>query len=180
MNEPFPGLGLSPNLTPNPPGEIPQPFMAGDASPKSPFLEALDVDAIIRNLTLDRPLKLFIPNRHLYPEFEFRIINSIPQEIADAHNKGWKEVTNPEMTNLFTDLVAGTDKTGKAFRPLLMARPKAVGAHIRRVQRKQLQSLYAGMDPKNRELDSRYTKNIRDGADASSGLFSGAGWKIKV
>ena len=83
MSNPFPGL--APNLIPNPPGEIPQAPGAGDAMARlSPFSEPQDVDAIIANLMLDRPLKLFIPNRDRYPEWGFRIINSIPQEIADA------------------------------------------------------------------------------------------------
>jgi len=177
--DPFPGA-LPPNLTPNPPGEIPVAPEAGDATASmSPFVEALDVDAIIKNLVLDRPLKLFIPNKEKMPDWEFRIINSIPSEIADAHNKGFREVTNPEMVRLFTDLVAGTDKDGKAFRPILMARPKAVGEHVRKRNRRQLKSLYAGMDPKNRELEGKYTKNVRDGADASHGSFSGAAFQIR-
>ena len=64
------------------------------------------MESIIKNLTLDRPLKLFIPNKEKYPDWEFRIINSIPSEIADANNKGFKEVTSPEITQLFQDLVA--------------------------------------------------------------------------
>src|SRR5258708_20264288 len=35
-------------------------------------------------------------------------------------------------SKLFRDLVAGTDATGKAFRPILVARPKKVGDHIRK------------------------------------------------
>lgn len=173
--------GIAPNLIPNPPGEIPGPWSAGDATERlSPFKEALDVDAIIANLTLDRPLKLFIPNRHLYPDYEFRIINSIPQEMADAHNKGWREITDEKLTGLFTDLVAGTDKSGKAFRPILMARPKAVGEIVRKRNRKTLNGLYAGMDPKNKELNGKYTENVVSGVDASKAKFEGDGWRIKV
>ena len=182
MSNPFPGTeGLTPNLIPNPPGEIPQATEAGDATARlSPFNEAMDVDKIIANLTLDRPLKLWIPNKEKYPEFEFRIINSIPQEIADAHNKGFREVSDPELTSLFNDLVAGTSKDGKAFRPLLFGRPKKVGEYVRREQRKQLASIYAGMDPSNKEINSKYAENVRDGKDKSSGQFTGAGWRIRV
>ena len=175
-----PFAGLAPNLIPNPPGEVPAAQGAGDAMARlSPFTEPQDVDAIIRNLILDRPLKLYIPKRAQFPDWEFRIINSIPQEIADAHNKGWKEVTDPKMAGLFTDLVAGTDKTGKAYRPMLMSRPKAVGDHIRREMRKQLRSLYAGMDPANKELNGKYTSNV-DAKDGTKATFEGAGWRIRV
>lgn len=178
---PFPFVSaLSSNLTPNPPGEIPEAPGAGDASGPSPFIEAQDVDQIIKNLTLDRPLKLFVPQRDKFPQHDFRIINSIPGEIADAHNKGYKEVTDPELVGLFKDLVAGTDKTGKAFFPILVARPKKVGEHIRKRNRLQLQSLYAGMDPKNRELEGKYTENVKDGRDASKGQFSGPTFRIRA
>lgn len=178
MSNLFPGL--TPNLVPNPPGEIPEAPGPGDAMKSaSPFTEAQDVDQIIAGLTLDRPLKLFVPKREEFPEWDFRIINSIPQEIADAHNKGWKEVTSPEMTALFDNLVAGTDKTGKAYRPMLMSRPKAVTAHINREHRKQLQSLYAGMDPANKELNGKYTANV-DAKDGTKGEFTGAGFRIRV
>lgn len=175
-----PFSGLPENLTPNPPPSIPEAPGAGDATPRSPFIEAQDVESIISQLVLDRPLKLFIPNRHLYPEYEFRIINNIPQELADAHNKGWKEVTSPEMTELFQDLVAGTDKLGKAYRPMLMSRHKKIGEHIRKRNRATLRSLYAGMDPRNKDLNGKYTENVKDGKDGSKGLFTGDAWRIRV
>lgn len=173
-----PFQGLPEHLIPNPPSPIPEAPGVGDATATlSPFSEPIDVDAIIKNLVLDRPLKLYIPNKHLYPDFEFRIINSIPREIADAHNKGFKEVTDPELVKLFVDLVAGTDKEGKAFRPILCARPKKVGDHIRKRVRMQLKSLYAGMDPKQKDLNGKYTENAQT---ESKGLFHGDGWRIKV
>jgi hypothetical protein len=177
---PFPGAGLPPNLTPNPPPSIPEAPGAGDAmAALSPFSEPQDIDSIIKQLVLDRPLKLYIPDRHLYPEWEFRIINSIPQEIADAHNKGFKQVTDAKLTGLFDDLVAGTSKEGKALRPLLFARPKAVGEHIRKEGRRKLQSLYAGMDPRNKDLNGKYTSNV-DARDGTQGQFTGAGWRIRI
>lgn len=181
MDASNPFQGLPDALKPNPPPEMPRPQEPGDAMAKaSPFTEALNIDAIIANLTLDRPLKLFVPKRELYPEWEFRIINSIPQEIAAAHNKGWKEVTDPALATDFTELVAGTDKNGKAFRPILCARPKAVGDHIRKMQRGQLASLYAGMDPKNKEFTSKYAENIKEGPGKSVGQFEGSAWRIRV
>lgn len=178
MSELFPGL--APHLIPNPPGDIPEAQSAGDATAQmSPFTEPQDVDQIIANLVLDRPLKLYIPHKEKYPEWEFRIINSIPQEIAAAHNKGFREITDPELTTLFTDLVAGTDKNGKAYRPLLMARPKAVGEHVRKTHRKSLQSLYAGMDPSNKDLSGKYTDNV-DAKSGTAAKFEGKAWRIRV
>ncbi len=172
--------GLPPNLIPNPPADIPEAPGAGNATAAlSPFSEALDVDAIIAQLSLDRPLKLYIPDREQYPEWEFRIINSIASEIADAKNKGFREITDQKMVGLFSELVAGTDKDGKAFRPLLFARPKKVGEIVRKRQRAQLQSLYAGMDPANKELGGKYTSNV----DKKDGTFlerQGAPWRIRV
>lgn len=176
----FPFAGIPDALKPNPPAAMPEPQAAGDAMANaSPFKEAQDIDAIIANLTLDRPLKLFIPNKEKFPQYEFRIINSIPHEIADAHNKGFKEVTDDDMSKLFRDLVAGTDKDGKAYRPILVARPKAVGEHIRRRNRVQLASLYAGMDPSNKDLTGKYTENV-DAKAGTKGQFSGAAFRIKA
>jgi hypothetical protein len=175
---PFPGI--TPNLIPNPQPEIPEAPGAGNATAAlSPFSEPQDVNSIMAQLVLDRPLKLFIPNREKYKGFEFRIINSIPQEIADANNKGFRHVTDPDLTKLFDDLVAGTDKNGKAFRPLLFARSSVIGDHIRKQNRQKLQSLYAGMDPRNKDLNGKYTGNVGD-RDGTKGQFTGAGWQIRV
>lgn len=172
--------GLTPNLIPNPPGEIPEAPGAGNAvANASPFLEAQDVDSIIKRLVLDRPLTLYIPNKEKYPDWEFRIINSIPQEIAAASNKGFREITDPDLVALFTDKIAGTDKDGKAFRPILMARPKAVGEVVRKKNRRELQGIYAGMDPGNKDFAGKYTEN--PGAQAGSKAnFNGANWRIRI
>ncbi len=111
LDTPFPGAGLTPNHIPNPPPDMPDAPGPGDATASlSPFSEPQDIESIKAQLVLDRPLKLYIPNRQDYPEWEFRIINSIPQEIADAHNKGFRQVTDEKLTRLFNDLVAGTDE----------------------------------------------------------------------
>ena len=179
-NSPFQSA-VSSFLQPNPPKDIPEaPGVQQDASAgASPFSEPQDVDAIIRNLTLDRPLKLFIPNKEKYPQYEFHIINSIPGEVAAAHNKGFREVTDPEIVDLFKNLVAGTDKEGKAYRPILCARPKKVGEIVRRENRIMLRSLYAGMDPKNKDMSGKYTKNVGD-KDGTEGQFTGAGFRVRA
>lgn len=181
-NTPFPGgdLGLPPNLIPNPPLDIPEAPSAGNATASlSPFAEPQDVDTIARDLVLDRPLKLYIPNKEKYPDWEFRIINSIPQEIADAKNKGFREITDPELVSLFANLVAGTDKDGKSFRPMLFARPKKIGEMVRKRARQQLKSLYDGMNPANKEIQGKYTKNAGS-MGGSEAQFSGDGWRIRV
>jgi hypothetical protein len=181
MSGPFdPFAGLTPNLIPSPPPDVPDAPGAGDATASlSPFSEPQDVDSVIKNLVLDRPLKLYVPGRENFPNHEFRIINSIPQEIAEAQRKGWREVTSPEFAELFRDLVAGTSKDGKAFRPILMAREKRIGDMIRERNRKELQSIYAGMDPKNKDLGGKYTDRV-DEQGLTSGKFQGDGWRIKV
>lgn len=177
---PHAGLGIAPNLVPNPPSGIPEAPGAGDAiAALSPFKEALDTDQIIKNLVLDRPLKLYIPNKHLYPQWEFRVINNIPSEVADAQNKGWRRVDDPSLVEGFAELTAGTTKEGKAFGPVLMARSKEIGKIVRKRSRQQLQSLYAGMDPKNKEWGSQFAMKV----DAKDGTFlnqSGSNWRIKV
>jgi hypothetical protein len=176
-NNPF--QGLPPNLIPNPPGEIPGPSEAGDAvAGLTAFAEPQDVDAIIANLTLDRPLKLFIPDMHKYPGVEFHIINNIPHEIAAARRKGWRE-PSAELAKLFIDLVAGTDKDGKAYRPMLVVRDKRIGDHERKLKRQMLQSLYAGMNPANKDLSGKYTDNV-DAKSGTKGIFTGDGWRIKI
>lgn len=174
--------GIAPNLIPNPPGAIPEAPGIGDAMASlSPFVQEQSIDDIIRQLVLDRPLKLYIPNRERYPEYEFRIINSIPQEIADAKNKGFQPVDDPRLSGLFDSLVAGTTKDGASFRPLLYARPKQVGEFVRKKTRKQLQSLYAGMDPTQKDIQGggKYVKR-QDGIGLSEADFSGNSWRIRV
>ena len=74
---------------------------------------------------------------------------------------------------------SATDKTGKAYHPLLYGRPKVVGEHIRKRYRIQLASLYAGMDPGNKDLSGKYTSNV-DAKDGTKGQFTGAGFHIKT
>lgn len=175
--------GLPPNLIPNPQAVMPEAPGAGDAMKHAtPFKEALDVDQINANLVFDRPLKLFIPQEILerYRNFEFRYINNIPQEIAMAHNKGFRCVDDPDVVALVADLVAGTDKSQKQYGLMLFARHKSTGAAVTKQNRKQLASIYAGMDPRNKELEGKYTENIKEGKDASKGQFQGPTFRIRA
>lgn len=177
---PSPFGGLAPNLIPNPPADMPEAPGAGDAMVSlSPFSKPQDVDSIISNLTLDRPLTLYIPNREKYPEFQFRIINDTPQEMADAQRKGWQPVDDPELVKLFQDKVSGIDKTGKITRPLLMARSKQIGEIVAKRHRQMLHDLYQGMDPAKKQFNSKYV-NIKPAIASgdTAGAFSFA--KIKV
>lgn len=185
MTEIFnPGGGLSPNLIPNPPGVMPEASNVGDPMASlSPYKEAQSVDDIIRQLVLDRPLKLYIPEeiKRQFPDFEFRVINAIPQEIADAQNKGFRQADDPRVSVLFDSLVAGTTKEGAAFRPLIFARPKQVGEVVRKRGRQQLRSLYAGMDPQKKDIQGggKYVQR-QDGMGMSQADFSGGFWQIRV
>ncbi len=173
---PFPGAGLSPHLIPNPPADMPQAPGAGDAmATLSPFSQPQDVASIISQLTLDRPLTLYIPNREKYPNFQFRIINDTPQEMADAQRKGWQPADDPELIRLFQDKVSGIDKTGKITRPVLMARSKEIGAIVDKRHREMLRDLYLAMDPKTKTINNKYAEID---AGNTKGQFSFA--RIKV
>jgi len=176
-----PYAGLSENLMPNPPASMPEAptFQSTTAHASSPFLQPMDADTIIAQLVLDRPLKLFIPDMHKFPEYEFRIINNTPQELAAAHNFGFRQVDQPEYRALFDNLVSGSDADGKPYKPLLMARPKKVGRIIAERKREKLAAEYAGLDPKYKDLSGKYTKNV---VDPNETYFdrSGANWRIKI
>jgi hypothetical protein len=182
MNNPNPSpfAGLSENLIPNPPAEMPEAPGAGNAMESlSPFSKPQDVDSIISQLTLDRPLTLYIPNREKYPEFQFRIINDTSVEIADAMRKGWQPVDDPELVRLFQDKVSGIDKTGKITRPLLMARSKKIGEIVAKRHRQMLHDLYTGMDPAKKQFNSKYVNSAPAIASGDTkGAFSFA--RIKV
>jgi hypothetical protein len=177
---PSPFGGLAPNLIPNPPADMPEAPGAGDAMVSlSPFSKPQDVDSIIASLTLDRPLTLYIPNREKYPNYQFRIINDTPQEMAEAQRKGWMPVDDQELIKLFQDKVSGIDKTGKITRPLLMARSKQIGEIVAKRYRQMLHDLYQGMDPAKKQFNSKYV-NIKPTVSSgdTAGAFSFA--KIKV
>jgi hypothetical protein len=174
--------GLSENLIPHPPAEIPAAPEAGDAmGPLSAFKEPQDVNSIIEGLSIHRPLPLYIPNRERYTEDDFHIINDTAQEMAAALRQGWQVADNQELIKQFEGKVSGIDKTGKITRPILMARSKRITEIIQKRHRQQLHDMYQAMDPRNKQFNSKYadTQTVINSGD-TKGQFTGAGWRIKV
>lgn len=174
--------GLSENLIPNPPADIPEAPEAGDAMASLPDTpEEQDIKDIIANLTLERPLPLYIPEREKYADKSFHIINDDPQELAEAMRFHWKPTTNPRLLALFEGKVSGVDKTGKIRRPMLMERDIRITYAYDKLKRQRLHDMYQGLDPRTRQFNSKYadTEAVIN-AGTTKGQFSGAGWKIKV
>jgi hypothetical protein len=174
--------GLSENLVPNPPADIPEAPAVDDAmAALSNGNDAQDIDTIIASLTLNRELPLYIPEREKYPQKSFHIINDTPQELAAAMRIHWKPVTDPHLLALFEGKVSGVDKTGKIMKPMLMERDIRITQAYDKLKRQQLSDMYKGMDPRNKQFNSKYADTeavINSGA--TKGQFSGAGWRIKV
>jgi hypothetical protein len=174
--------GLSENLIPNPPADIPEAPEVNDATAfmaKTP--EAQEVDDIIAGLTLNRELPLYIPEREKHMEKSFHIINDTPQELAAAMRQHWRPETDPHILALFEGKVSGVDKTGKIMKPMLMQRDIRITQAYDKLKRQQLHDMYKGMDPRNRSFNSKYADTeavINSGT--TKGQFSGAGWRIKV
>ena len=159
--------------------EIPEP---GDAMKSlSPFAEPLDDEQIIKNLSLNRPLSLFIPNRERYLDHDFRVINDITAEYAKASRFGWNIANNHDLQDAFEGKVSGVDKTGKIMKPVLMSRSKRITETIQERDRQTLHDMYEAMDPRNKQFNSKYadTEPVIN-AGTTRGQFTGAGWKIKV
>jgi hypothetical protein len=174
--------GLPENLVPNPPSPIPEAPEVNDATAAmADAPDAQEINDIIANLTLNRELPLYIPNRDKHPEKSYHIINDNPQELAAAMRIHWKPCTDPHMIALFEGKVSGVDKTGKIMKPVLMERDARITAAYDKLKRQQLHDMYAGLDPRNRQFNSKYADTeavINSGT--TKGQFSGAGWRIKV
>jgi hypothetical protein len=179
---PFVPTGIAENLIPNPPADIPEAPEFPDATASlSDGSDAQDVDSIIAGLTLNRPLPLYIPNREKHLNKSFHVINDNPQELAEAMRMHWRPVTDPGMLALFEGKVSGVDKTGKIMKPMLMERDIRITHAYDKLKRQKLHDMYAGMDPRNKQFNSKYADTeavINSGT--TKGQFSGAGWRIKV
>lgn len=174
--------GLSENLVPNPPADIPEAPEAGDAMallPDTP--EEQNIKSIIAGLTLHRELPLYIPEREKYKNKSFHIINDTPQELAAAMRIHWVPTTDPHLLALFEGKVSGVDKTGKIMKPILMERDIRITQAYDKLKRQQLSDMYQSMDPRNKSFNSKYadTEAVIN-AGTTKGSFSGAGWRIKV
>lgn len=180
-NSPFqnfnPNAGLAPNLIPTPPAAMPEAPGAGDAMQSlSPFAKPQDVDQIINQLSIDRPLPLFIPNREKYPNYQFHIINDTPQEMAAALRRGWQPVDDPELVKLFADKVSGSTKEGRITRPVLMGRDRRIGDHEDRLKRAKLDEQNKGLDPRNKSFGSKYVDtSLTINSGDTKGRFEGTG-----
>ncbi|KRQ03280.1 hypothetical protein AOQ71_31625 [Bradyrhizobium manausense] len=163
---------------------MPEPPGPGDAMAHlSPFSKAQDIDSIISGLTLNRELKLFIPQdiKDRFSSFEFRVVNDTPTEIAAAKRQYFEVVDDPEAVGLFSGLVSGTDKSGRVTKPILMARDKRVGKKIAQLKARALQDHYAAMDPAKRNFNSKHadTQSVIN-AGITKGQFGGAFMNIRV
>jgi hypothetical protein len=180
---PFVPTGSLPeNLIPHPPADIPEAPNVNDATAAAPDTpEAQEINDIIAGLTLRRELPLYIPEREKYLHKSFHIINDNPQELAEAMRFHWKPCTDTHMKELFEGKVSGVDKTGKIMRPMLMERDARITAAYDKLKRQQLHDMYAGMDPRNKQFNSKYADTeVTSNAGITKGQFSGAGWRIKV
>lgn len=173
-----PDAGIAPNLLVTPPADMPQAPEAGDATATlSPFIEAQDVDSIIAQLSLDRPLPLHIPNREKYIGYQFHIINDNTHEHAAATRRGFRPVTDPDLLKLFEGKVAGTDKDGKIMKPVLMARERRIGDVEDAKKRQKLAEQNRGLDPRNKTFNSKYAddQNAVHNQGVTKAKFEGAG-----
>lgn len=184
MQTPFdPHAGLSPNLVPTPPADMPEvPSVAAPLEALSPFQQPQDYQSIIDQLSLDRPLPLFIPNRERYKGYQFHIINDTAQEMAAALRRGWRPVDDPELVKLFAEKVSGSDKTGRITRPILMARDKRIGDHEDRLKREKLAEQNKGLHPRNKTFNSKFVDpNLTINSGDTTGKFEGLGMgRIRV
>ncbi len=174
--------GIAENLVPNPPLNIPEAPAFND--PLASLQDASmpqEVADIIASLTLKRELPLYIPEREKHMDKSYHIINDTPQELAAAMRQHWKPCTDQSMIALFEGKVSGIDKTGKITKPMLVERDVRITWAYDKLKRQQLHDMYAGMDPRNKQFNSKYADTeavINSGA--TKGNFSGAGWRIKV
>ena len=169
--------GIAPNLIPTPPAAMPEaPDIPDAMAHLYPFKEAQDVDSIINNITIERPLPLYIPPELKHSQMEYHIINDTPQEYAAALRRHWKRVDQVEVLALFDDKVSGTDKEGKVTRPILMARDRRIGIQEAKLKAAKLAAHNAGLDPRNKQFNSKFadTKTVI-AQGVTDGRFEGAG-----
>jgi hypothetical protein len=175
--------GLPPNLVPTPLPDIPAvPEIADPTDALYPFNQPQNVESILQNITIDRPLPLFIPPELKHKRMEYRIINDRPEEFAAAMMRHWQPVDKAELLKLFEGRVSGSDKTGRLMKPILMARDARIGEAEMKLKRQKLAEQNAGLDPKNRTFNSKYVDpRLTINSGDTTGRFSGVGMgRIKV
>jgi hypothetical protein len=102
--------------------------------------------------------------------------------MAAALRRGWQPVDDPELVKLFADKVSGSTKEGKITRPVLMGRDKRIGEHEDRLKREKLAEQNKGLDPRNRQFNSKYVDpSLTINSGDTKGRFDGAGMgRIRV
>jgi hypothetical protein len=114
------------------PLEAPEPIAK---APFSPFITPPDPKQIVDQLSLTNEPKLFIPEKYLNPDYEYRFCNGLPGRVAYWHSRGYRPVDRPELVRLYEDLHGGTTREGVTYRPVLLARPKVAGEVVREKHR---------------------------------------------
>jgi hypothetical protein len=71
-------------------------------------------------------------------------------------------VDNKEATEMFNHLSGGVDTRGVEYRPVLMARPRAVSDRARAKSRHDYLQAQANMHPSNRAIDNKYGSIVQD------------------
>src|SRR5579859_153290 len=147
-----PNAGLPPNLIPTPQAEIPETTDVVDFSSDAryPFNKPQDVDSILKNITIERPLPLYIPKELKHPQMEYRVINDRPEEIAAAMRRHWMPVDRQELLELFEGRVSGSDKAGRLMKPILMARDRRIGMAETKLKRQKLGEQNQALDPRTK------------------------------
>jgi hypothetical protein len=164
---------LEPFVAPEMPG--PRTFEASSAK-ESPFAEPLDEEELVKNLMLDKPLKLTIPSFLDQVGYEYGFATTRPGGLAKWESKGWRKVDNIRVRDTFAHLHGGKDENGKEYGVVLMARPKSVAKFARRRSQQLYLQQQRDMHPKNKtlDIDSEYAR-VEDNRDVTKYNRSGFG-----
>jgi len=146
----------------------------------SPFKEALDVDEIIQKSDARQAAKVVHPEQRkntrntssgLSTAFRTKLQTPTIRVSRKSPNRKW-----PHYSAI---LSPAPIKTARRSVPILVARPKAVGDHIRKALPRAARQSVRRHGPSNKDLAGKYTSNV-DAKDGTKGQFTGAGFRIKA